>query len=96
MSKVRHPVFPRRLRSQYWRGLTALLFLIRNELRSFRRRMAELAAAGPVQYVKEIRIVSTVYIILNRWPIHRTDTPRAGVGGLTGQDSPLSTRLMCA
>lgn len=44
--KVRHPVFPRRLRSQYWRGLTALLFLIRNELRSFRRRMAELPAAG--------------------------------------------------
>ena len=33
--KVRHPVFPRRLRSQYWRGLTALLFF-RNELRSLR------------------------------------------------------------
>ena len=51
--KVRHPVFPRRLRSQYWRGLTALLFLIRNELRSFRRRMAELAADGAVRCVRD-------------------------------------------
>ena len=29
-------------------------FLIRNELRSFRRRMAELAAGGPVECAKEV------------------------------------------
>lgn len=46
--KVRHPVFPRRLRSQYWRGLTVFLIrnVIRNELRSFHRRMAELSVHG--------------------------------------------------